>query len=102
MGSKLSFRDDISLVSLGDSFEFTPDAKGQKLVSPFNGYLNDTISFENDADDLNVSFSDLYAFPRIHRWNLSTVQFNSITLYSPCIIVHVHWCFYNKVGENLK
>ena len=58
MGSKLSFRDDLSLVSLGDSPEFTPDAKRQKLVSPFNDYFNDTIPFENDADDLNVSFSD--------------------------------------------
>ena len=67
MGSKLSFGDDISLVSLGDSPEFTPDAKRQKLVSPFNDYLNDTIPFENDSDDLNVSFSDLCAFPRIHR-----------------------------------
>ena len=59
MGSKLSIRDAISLVSLGDSPEFTHVAKRQKLVSPFNDYLNDTIPFDNNADDLNVSFSDL-------------------------------------------
>ena len=45
----------MSLVSLGDRPMSTPDAKRQKLVSPF-----DDFSFENDADDLNVSFSDLF------------------------------------------
>ena len=59
LGSRQSFRDNISLVSLGDSPKSTPDAKRQNLVSPFDD-LNDTIPFENDADDLNVSFSDLF------------------------------------------
>ena len=59
-GFDYGVRDDISMVSLGDSPEFTSDAKRQKLVSPFSDYLNDTIPFENNyADDLNVSFSDL-------------------------------------------
>ena len=32
----------------------------------------------------------------------NSIQFNSITLYSPCIFVHVHRCFYNKVSETHK
>ena len=46
-------------MSLGDSPKSTPDAKRQKLVSPSDD-LNDTIPFEKDDDDLNVSFSDLF------------------------------------------
>ena len=47
VGSILSFRVVMRLVSLGDRPESTPDVKRKKLVSLLGDDLNDTIPFEN-------------------------------------------------------
>ena len=55
-GSKLSFRDDISLVSLGDSPEFTPDAKMHVIASGFFTHCHDKLFLSNTTKVLLAGY----------------------------------------------